>query len=376
MNAFKFELTGKDGQARLGVVKTAHGTFETPVFMPVGTRATIKTMSPAEIKEVGTQILLGNTYHLYLRPGDDVVRKMGGLHKFMGWDGPILTDSGGFQVFSLGFGSRGEKLVKIHGDKVEFKSYLDGSKHIFTPKKVLYIQNNLGTDIAMVLDECAPGKSTEEYAREAMERTHAWAKEAKEYATKKRFKMAIFGIVQGATFPALRQESARYINSLGFEGNAIGGLAVGETKSQMLKALDATLPELDAKKPRYLMGVGTPEDILEAVERGVDMFDCVEPTRIARHGVALTFRGKININNAKHKLDKDPLEKGCDCYACKNFSRAYIRHLYTVDEILGKRLMTLHNLRFMMRFMEQLRDSIKKGKFSAFKKSFLKSYSK
>jgi queuine tRNA-ribosyltransferase len=331
-------------------------------------------MSPAEAKEIGVQILLGNTYHLYLRPGDELVARMGGLHKFMGWDGPILTDSGGFQVFSLGRGTRGEKLVKIHGDKVEFKSYLDGSKHIFTPKKVLDIQNNLGSDIAMVLDECAPGKSDEAYAREAMERTHIWAKEARDYATKKRFKMAVFGIVQGATFPELRKQSAQFINSLNFEGNAIGGLAVGETKPQMIKALEATIPELAENKPRYLMGVGTPEDILEAVERGVDMFDCVEPTRIARHGVALTFKGKLNINNAKHKLDKAPLEKGCDCYACKNFSRAYIRHLYTVDEILGKRLMTLHNLRFMMRFMEQLRDSIKNDSFSKFKKSFLKSY--
>jgi queuine tRNA-ribosyltransferase len=374
MKKFSFKLEKTDGGARLGKVATAHGSFETPVFMPVGTRATIKTMSPDEAKETGVKILLGNTYHLYLRPGDELIKKMGGLHKFMNWNGPILTDSGGFQVFSLGFGSRGDKLVKIHEDRVEFKSHIDGSKHVFTPKKVLDIQHNLGSDIAMVLDECAPGKSEKKYAEEAMERTHQWAAEAREYAKKKNFNMAVFGIVQGATFKDLRTESARFINSLNFDGNAIGGLAVGETKTQMHQALEATIPELAENKPRYLMGVGTPEDILEAVERGVDMFDCVEPTRIARHGVALTFKGRVNINNAKYRLDKGPLEKGCDCYACQNFSRAYIRHLYTVDEILGKRLMTLHNIRFMMRFMEAIRDSIRKNSFSKFKKSFLKSY--
>lgn len=374
MKNFSFKLLSADGNARLGKIKTAHGEINTPVFMPVGTRATVKTMSPAEIKEIGSQIILGNTYHLYLKPGDGLMKKMGGLHNFMGYPGPILTDSGGFQVFSLGKGAKGESLVKIHGDKVEFKSHIDGKKHIFTPKKVLDIQNNLGSDIAMVLDECAPGVSGYEYAKEAMDRTHQWAKEAKEYAAKKKFDMAIFGIVQGVVYDDLRRESAKFIGSLGFEGNAIGGLAVGETKKQMYHTLDVVLPELSAGKPRYLMGVGTPEDILEAVERGVDMFDCVHPTRIARNGTVLTFGGQLNLNNAKFKEDKNPIEKGCDCYACRNFPRAYIRHLLNVDEILGIRLTTVHNLRFMMRFMEQIRESITAGKFKSFKKFFLKKY--
>lgn len=376
MKNFRFKLTKTDLQARLGTIETAHGKICTPVFMPVGTRATVKTMSPAEIKEIGSQIILGNTYHLYLKPGDALIKKMGGLHQFMGYSGPILTDSGGFQVFSLGKGAKGESLVKIHGDKVEFKSHIDGKKHIFTPKKVLDIQNNLGSDIAMVLDECAPGISDYNYAKEAMERTHDWAKEAKVYAERKRFKMAIFGIVQGVVYDDLRADSARYINSLGFDGNAIGGLAVGETKKQMYHTLDVVLPLLSAEKPRYLMGVGTPEDILEAVERGVDMFDCVHPTRIARNGAVLTFSGQLNMNNAKFAEDKNPIEAGCDCYACQNFSRAYIRHLLNVDEILGIRLTTIHNLRFMMRFMEQIRESITAGKFRSFKKSFLAKYNK
>lgn len=374
MKKFGFKLIDTDGSARLGNVETAHGSFETPVFMPVGTRASIKTMSPAEAHEIGTKILLGNTYHLYLRPGDELIKKMGGLHKFMGWDGPILTDSGGFQVFSLGTGKKGESLVKIKDHGVEFRSHIDGSKHLFTPEKVLDIQNNLGSDIAMVLDECAPGKSDHKYAQEAMERTHRWAAEAKEYDKKKKFDMAVFGIVQGATFADLSAESARFINSLDFQGNAIGGLAVGETKKQMHDALDTVLPLLDEDKPRYLMGVGTPEDILEAVERGVDMFDCVMPTRIARNGTVLTYSGRMNMNNAKYVDDKASIEKDCDCYACQNFSRAYIRHLLSVDEILGIRLTTIHNLRFMMRFMEDIRESIRNKEFAKFKKSFLKNY--
>lgn len=374
---FKFKITNIDNMARVGKVETAHGFFDTPAFMPVGTRASIKTMSPAEAKEIDVQILLGNTYHLYLKPGDKLIKKLGGLHNFMGWGGPILTDSGGFQVFSLGSGNKlksGENLVKIHGDRVEFKSHIDGTKHIFTPKNVLDIQANLGSDIAMVLDECAPGKSDKKYAREAMERTHRWAEISKKYTLVQNYNMAVFGIVQGVTFDNLRTESAKFINSLDFDGNAIGGLAVGETKKQMHHTLDIVLPHLSKQKPRYLMGVGTPEDILEAVERGIDMFDCVMPTRIARNGTVLTFNGKLNLLNSKNTKDKNPIEKSCDCYACQNFSRSYIRHLLTVDEILGIRLTTIHNLRSMMRFMEEVRESIRRNKFTVFKKKFLKSY--
>jgi queuine tRNA-ribosyltransferase len=374
MRKFKYTLLHSDGLARRGLILTAHGKIETPAFMPVGTRATVKTMDPRELSEIEAQIILGNTYHLYLKPGDKLIKKMGGLHKFMGWDGPILTDSGGFQVFSLGKGAQKESLVKIHGDKVEFRSHIDGKKHIFTPKGVLDIQNNLGSDIAMVLDECAPGVSDYEYAKQAMVRTHDWAKEAKEYATKKKFDMAVFGIVQGVTYDDLRSESAKHIDSLDFDGNAIGGLAVGESKKDMYRTLSVVTPLLSELKPRYLMGVGTPEDILEAVERGVDMFDCVHPTRIARNGAILTFSGQMNMNNAKFTEDKKPMEPGCDCYACQNFSRSYVRHLLNVDEILGIRLTTIHNLRFMMRFMAEIRAAITENRFKKFKNSFLKTY--
>lgn len=371
----EYHLVKKDGQARLGKVKTNHNEFETPIFMPVGTRATVKTLSPLELKELGAQIILGNTYHLYLRPGERLIKKMGGLHKFMGWDRSILTDSGGFQVFSLGLGAKGkDQLVKIHGDRVEFKSHIDGSKHEFTPKKVLDIQAALGTDIAMVFDECAPGDSSHEYAKAAMQRTHDWAKEAKDYQEANHFPMAVFGIVQGVKYKDLREESAKFINSLDFDGNAIGGLAVGESKEEMYRAIEYVTPHLSPDKPRYLMGVGTPEDILEAVERGIDMFDCVHPTRIARNGTVLTYSGRLNLNNAKYGEDKSPIETECDCYTCKNFTRAYIKHLLSVDEILGIRLTTIHNIRFMMRFMADIRGSIKDGKFKKFKKDFLRVY--
>lgn len=375
MKRLDFKINNVDGDARTATMKLAHGSVETPVFMPVGTQGTVKTMTPEELESLGAKIILGNTYHLYLRPGDKLVKKMGGLHKFMKWNGPILTDSGGFQVFSLGLANKNKKsLVKLREDWVEFRSHIDGSKHIFTPGKVLDIQNNLGSDIAMVLDECAPGKSNKKYAKEAMERTHRWAKEAKEYAHKKKLRSAIFGIVQGVTYDDLRAESAEYINSLNFDGNAIGGLAVGESKANTYHVLDVVIPRLDPNKPRYLMGVGEPVDILEAVERGVDMFDCVAPTRIARNGQVITFDGKMNMLNAKFKGDKSPIEKGCDCYACQNYSRAYIRHLLVADEVLGIRLTTIHNLRFMMRFMEQIRDSIDKGNFKKYKKKFLAKY--
>jgi len=371
----KFKIYKKDGQARTAVMTLNHGKVSTPVFMPVGTQGTVKTMSPEELTSIGSEIILGNTYHLYLRPGDKLIKKMGGLHRFAHWNRPILTDSGGFQVFSLGLANKSKKsLVKISEGGVTFQSHLDGSRHLFTPQKVLDIQNNLGSDIAMVLDECAPGKSDKKYARAAMERTHLWAKQAIDYAKKKKFKMAIFGIVQGVTYDDLRQESAEYINSLNFDGNAIGGLAVGESKENTYRALDVVLPLLDKDKPRYLMGVGEPEDILEAVERGVDMFDCVAPTRIARNGQVITFGGKLNMMNAKFKTDKEPIEKGCDCYACQNYSRAYVRHLLIAGEVLGIRLTTIHNLRFMMRFMEEIRSAINSREFIRYKKNFLRRY--
>lgn len=375
MKRLEFQINKKDGNARTGTMNLRHGKVETPVFMPVGTQGTVKTMSPEELKSIGSEIILGNTYHLYLRPGDKLISKMGGLHKFMHWDRPILTDSGGFQVFSLGLANKNKKsLVKLKDHGVEFQSHLDGSRHLFTPAKVLDIQNNLGSDIAMVLDECAPGKSTKDYAREAMDRTHRWAKEAKEYADKKRLRSAVFGIVQGVTYKDLRAESAKYINSLDFDGNAIGGLAVGESKASTYRTLDYVMPHLNENKPRYLMGVGEPEDILEAVERGVDMFDCVAPTRIARNGTVITFSGKINLLNARYKTDSKPIEKDCDCYTCQNFSRAYIRHLLTAGEVLGIRLTTIHNLRFMIRFMDQIRGAINASRFGSYKKKFLQGY--
>lgn len=377
MKKFKFEILKTNEGARLGKITTNHGTFETPVFMPVGTRASVKTMSPDEVRSLGANIILGNTYHLYLKPGDGLVADMGGLHGFMNWNGSILTDSGGFQVFSLGAGARDKKsLVKIHGDRVEFKSHIDGSKHVFTPKKVLDIQHNLGTDIAMVLDECAPGIAEYDYAKAAMERTHEWASEAKEYAKEKEFEMAVFGICQGVTYEDLRKESAAFINSLDFDGNAIGGLAVGETKEEMYRALDASLSGLSEEKPRYFMGLGSPEDIILSVEKGVDMFDSVMPTRIARNGTVFTFSGKINLSNAIYSRDKNPIEVDCDCYTCQNFKRAYIRHLLVVDEILGIRLTTLHNIRFMMRFMEGIRNAIADDCFIKYKENFLANFLK
>jgi queuine tRNA-ribosyltransferase len=376
VKTFKYTIIASDGHARLGRINTAHGAINTPVFMPVGTRASLKTMSPIEAKDLGVNILLGNTYHLYLKPGDRLIGMMGGLHKFMAWDRPILTDSGGFQVFSLGMGSKGENLVKIRQHGVEFRSHIDGSTHLFTPISVIDIQANLGSDIAMVLDECVPGKADHDSAKRAMDNTHRWAREAHEYKRRIKSSMALFGIVQGATYSDLRKESAEYINGLDFDGNAIGGVAVGETKKKMYDVLDTVLPILSPGKPRYLMGIGEPEDILEAVERGVDMFDCVMPTRNARNGTVLTFGGRINLSNAKYKASVEPMEKGCDCYACRNFSRAYVRHLLNVGELLGIRLTTIHNIRFMMRFMDRIREAIGQGKFRGYKRSFLKKYLK
>lgn len=327
--------------------------------MPVGTKGAVKTLSSDDLKKLNAQIVLSNTYHLYLRPGEKLIKKMGGLHKWINWNKPILTDSGGFQVFSLGQSPKAP-LVKIHEDGVEFRSHLNGSRHYFTPEKAIKIQNDLGADIIMAFDECAPAKSSKKYFKQAMERTHKWAERCKK-AHKSR-KQALFGIVQGGTYKDLRTQSAKFINSLDFPGNAIGGLSVGEDKKTMHKMIAATVPYLDPKKPRYLMGVGTPEDLLRAIKNGIDMFDCVLPTRLARHGTFWTKRGSFSIKNTKFKADKNSLEKNCPCEACQGYSRSYIRHLFTENEISALRLLTIHNLHFLLNFMQEIRTKIKNDK--------------
>ncbi len=382
MKKFSFELEKEDGKARIGKITTAHGEIETPVFMPVGTRASVKTASPDEVKDLGAQILLGNTYHLYLRPGTDIIKKHGGLHKFMGWNGPILTDSGGFQVFSLGFGSKNrknERLVKIKDDGVEFRSHIDGSKHFFSPESVIKMQKEIGADIMMAFDECAPADADHNYARKAMERTHRWADEC--IADNEKIKplygygQSLFGIVQGVVYKDLRIESAKFITNRNFDGIAIGGLAVGESEKVRNEMIETVMPYLPKDKPRYLMGIGFPQDILNAIERGADMFDCVLPTRLARNGTLWTYEGKLSILNAKYSKDLNPIEKDCGCYACQNFTRSYILHLVKESEVLGIRLTTIHNLHFMMRFMEDIRNSIKENKFEKFKKEFISKFS-
>ncbi|MDD5731636.1 MAG: tRNA guanosine(34) transglycosylase Tgt [Patescibacteria group bacterium] len=396
--SFKILKRDKQSSARTGILKTIHGDIRTPVFMPVGTLGTVKTTTPNELKELGADIILGNTYHLYLRPGDKEIKKLGGLHNFINWDRPILTDSGGYQVFSLAKNIRPiicstghirpKNLVKITPDGVHFQSHLDGSRHFFTPEKVVDIQRNLGSDIMMVLDECTSYPCSKKYAIEAMNRTHNWAEKAIEHFHKtvgaRRAvpkKSLLFGIVQGSTFKDLRQKSAKFISSLPFDGIAIGGVSVGEGKKEMYKVLDWTIPHIRPTgpiRPIYLMGVGTPEDLLEAVERGVDMFDCVLPTRLARHGTVWYYEktgGKLNLLNSSNKSYSGPIMKDCQCYACKNgFSRAYIHHLLKENEVLGIRLTTLHNLHFLLDLMRQIRDNIDKGTFLKFKKEFLKNW--
>ena len=362
---FSFELFAIDGHARAGLFQTPHGEIPTPVFMPVGTQATVKAMSPRDLHAVGASIILGNTYHLYLRPGDERIARLGGLHAFMGWDGPILTDSGGFQVFSLA------QRRKIDADGVTFRSHIDGSEHRFTPEHVIAIQENLGADIIVCLDECAPPDDYD-YNVQALARTHAWAQKCK--AAKTRPDQALFGIVQGAIFPDLRQQSARFLTDVGFDGYAIGGLSVGETKEQMHATLEVVTPILPADQPRYLMGVGTPEDLIECVARGVDMFDCVLPTRTARNGSALTRAGRINLRNARFADDADPIEPGCTCYACTHFSRAYVRHLTTANEILGHHLLTVHNLHLMLTIAREIRESVIEGRFQAYREAFWSDY--
>lgn len=382
MKEFKFEITSNDKttEARTGILNTPHGQINTPVFMPVGTKATVKTLSPEEIKATKSQIILANTYHLYLRPGHETVKKMGGLHKWMNWDGPILTDSGGFQVFSLAANKRVslKPLVKIRQDGVEFTSYLDGSKHFFTPEKAMQIQNALGADIIMAFDECAPAHSIYSYAKEAMERTHQWAKQcAKEHNKLQKetdVKQALFPIVQGGIHDDLRIESTKFMADLDLPGIAIGGLSVGETKKQMYHTLEVINPYLPKQKARYLMGVGTPDDLLIAISHGIDMFDCVMATRNARHGSFWTKDGRSHIKNAENKEDSSPLMRGCACYTCKNYSRSYIRHLIMENEMFGQRLVTIHNVHFLNCLMNKARMHIEKGTYEKYMNKFLKRF--
>lgn len=387
MNQFKFKIISKDTKtsARVSEFSTPHGKLNLPTFMPVGTKAAVKTLSPEELNDLNTDVILANTYHLYLRPGNETVKKMGGLHKWMNWDKPILTDSGGFQVFSLAqqkrFAKKSSKtMVRIKGDGVEFRSYIDGSKHFFTPEKVMQIQSDLGGDIIMAFDECAPGDSNHSYAKEAMDRTHRWTQRCKKEHNKlqkfKKVKQALFPIIQGGVHDDLRVESAKFMAKLDLPGIAIGGLSVGETKMQMYHTLDVIKDYLPEDKPRYLMGVGSPEDLLEAVSRGVDMFDCVMATRNARHGSFWTKDGRFHLKNSEFKEVKNPLMKGCNCYTCKNYSTSYIRHLYMEKEIFGLRLITIHNLHFLLDLMSKTRDHIKKDTFDNFKNKFLKRYLK
>ncbi len=362
---FEFDLIATAGRARAGVLHTPHGDLPTPVFAPVGTQATVKALTPAQLHELGATLVLSNTYHLYLRPGEALVRDLGGLHRFMQWDGPLLTDSGGFQVFSLA------KIRQVDDDGVTFRSHLDGSGHRFTPEKSIAIQEALGADIIMAFDECPPPLD-EAYNRAALERTHAWAERCRQAQT--RADQALFGIVQGGIFPALREASARFLTGLDFPGYAIGGLAVGETKAQMHATLEVVEPLLPASRPRYLMGVGSPEDLVNGVRRGVDIFDCVLPTRLARNGAALTRTGRLNLNNAVFARDPGPVEAGCECYCCRHFTRAYVRHLVAAKEILGATLLTLHNVHRLLTLMREMRAAILAGTFDQFADAFLATY--
>ncbi len=368
--ALNFELKKVDKKtgARLGVLHLPHGDVETPVFMPVGTQATVKSMTPEELKnDVKAHIILSNTYHLYLRPGHELIKKAGGLHKFMNWDRNILTDSGGFQVFSLG------DLRKISEDGVEFRSHIDGSKHFISPEKDMEIQNALGSDIIMAFDECAPYGATYDYVKKSMERTTRWAKRCKD-AHKNTEKQALFGIVQGGFYKDLRKKSAEDLIKLDFPGYAVGGISVGEPKDEFLDILRYVTPLLPENKPRYLMGVGTPDYLIEAVFAGIDMCDCVLPTRMARNGSALTHKGKVNMLNACHTEDFSPLDSECDCYTCKNYTRSYIRHLFKAGEILGARLLSIHNLRFLVNLMENVRQAIKDECLEEFRDEFYTKY--
>lgn len=369
MTAVTYELIKTDPRtkARRGRVTTPYGTIETPVFMPVGTAATVKAMRPEQVEETGAEIILSNTYHLYLRPGHEIVREAGGLHRFMNWNKSILTDSGGFQVFSLG------AMRKISEEGVQFRSHIDGSKHMLTPEKSMEIQNALGSDIIMAFDECAPYPADRQYVKDSLERTTRWLKRCKDYH-KNTEKQSLFGIMQGGMYADLRKQSAEEIVELDLPGYAIGGLSVGEPKPLMYEMLDGCVDYLPKEKPRYLMGVGSPDCLFEGVERGIDMFDCVLPTRIARHGMAMTSVGRVNIKNAKYERDFTALDPNCDCYTCRNYSRAYLRHLFKADEILSSMLMTNHNIHFLVNTMKNIRKSIEEDRFLEYKKEFYDSY--
>ena len=362
----KYELIKNDGKARLGKLKTNYGTFDTPMFMPVGTLANVKTLTPEELYNMNSAVILSNTYHLWLRPGEDIVDKAGGLHKFMNYNRPILTDSGGFQVFSLA------KKKDISEEGVMFKSHIDGKKLFLTPELSIKIQNKLDSDIAMSFDECIPYPASYEYAKASTERTIRWAKRGKDVHNNNN--QSLFGIVQGGEYQDLREYSAKETVKLNFDGYSIGGTSVGEDKDTMYRMIDYAIKYLPIDKPRYLMGVGEPIDLLEGVERGVDMFDCVLPTRLARHGNAFTRHGRINLKNLKYKEDFTPIEDNCDCYTCKNYTKAYIRHLITCDEMLGGRLLSIHNIRFLIKEMEEIRESIKNDRFQEYKEKFINQY--
>ena len=363
----KFELIGKSTEcrARRGVLETLHGTIHTPVFMPVGTLGTVKALAVQDIKACGAQIILGNTYHLYLRPGCDVIDLFGGLHRFMNWDRPILTDSGGFQFFSLA------QLTKTTEQGVSFQSHIDGSRHVFTPEKAVTVQQSLDSDILMCLDECLAYPSTFEAAEKSLALTTRWAARCKtEWLEKTGGKNALFGIVQGGMYKELRTRSAEELGALDFPGYAIGGLSVGEPKDLMVELADHTLPQLPADKPRYIMGVGTPEDLVELTAMGADMFDCVMPSRNARNGKLFTAFGDLNIANACHRTDTRPLDETCTCETCRNYSRAYLRHLYKSSELLAYRLNTIHNIHYYCTLMETMRQAIEEDRFEAFRKEF------
>jgi queuine tRNA-ribosyltransferase len=362
---FSYQIVGRQKNARAGIFHTPHGDIQTPIFAPVGTQATVKAVTPAQLAEVGASLVLSNTYHLYLRPGADLVAEMGGLHEFMRWPNPMLTDSGGFQVFSLA------EMRKIDDDGVTFKSHIDGSMHRFTPEKSIEIQQKLGADIIMAFDECAPPYERD-YNQRAMQRTHNWAERCRNAKT--RSDQALFGIVQGGVFPDLREQSARFISALDLPGHAIGGLSVGETKAEMnamIEVVNAVLPE---DKPRYLMGVGSPEDLINGIQRGIDIFDCVLPTRLARHQAAMTRTGRINLMNAAHIHDPRPIDEACGCYTCRNFTRAYLRHLILAKEMLASTLISIHNIFTLLQLVRDARQAILDGAFDDFAALFLQNY--
>ncbi len=363
-----FELlkTDTDTKARLGRLHTAHGVIETPIFMPVGTQGTVKTMDPRELREAGAQIILGNTYHLCVRPGMEIMQHAGGLHKFMSWPGPILTDSGGYQVFSLA------KIRKMKPHGVEFRSHLDGTPFFLGPKEAMEIQRILGSDIAMVLDECPPHDGTQKAVRDAVERTIRWAALCREQPRAPG--QLVFGIIQGAGHAHMREHCAKALAAMNFDGYAIGGVSVGESEPEMMRAVEITEPHMPPHLARYAMGLGTPAQLVELVARGVDMFDCVLPTRIARNGAAFTRNGTVNIKAAYCKKDLGPIEEGCDCFACKNFSRAYLRHLFNVEEILALRMLSVHNVHCYLKLMQDVRQHIAQGTFGAFRQEFAARY--